>query len=162
MDSQEEGEGENEQGEEEEEDPTFETSQIKRKAGIFETCGTRNTPPSSQNLCVFTALAKSREPKSGKWDRFTSKAQDLFCQWFEEMFPEKKVSANRFKVYNKDFPGLKPSQLPAFEKKFNVRVELYRRIDVNTTQGITVMGKKRTYIIVVWDMRKKHHLTSNT
>ena len=138
QDSEDSGEGKNGQEEEEVVDnPTFETSKIKRKAGIFETSGTQYTPPSSQNLCVFTALARFREPKTNKKERvrFTLKAQALFCQWFEEMFPEKIVFANKFNVYNKDFPGLKPSELPAFEKMFNVRVELYRRVHINTTKG---------------------------
>ena len=106
-----------------------------QKAGLFITSDTKYTPASSTNLCVFTALAKTRDHSKQKYPRFTTKSKELFCSWFEEMYPEKKVHANKFSVYNKDFDGITPSQLPAFEKFFDVRVELYRRIVVNTTKG---------------------------
>ena len=107
-----------------------------QKAGLFITSDTKYTPASSTNLCVFTALAKTRDDREQAYTkRFTTKSKELFCSWFEEMHPEKKVHANKFSVYNKDFDGITPSQLPAFEKFFDVRVELYRRIVVNTTKG---------------------------
>lgn len=107
-----------------------------QKAGLFITSDTKYTPASSTNLCVFTALAKTRDHSEQAYTkRFTTKSKELFCSWFEEMHPEKKVFANKFAVYNKDFDGITPSQLPAFEKFFDVRVELYRRIVVNTTKG---------------------------
>ena len=107
-----------------------------QKAGLFITSDTKYTPASSTNLCVFTALAKTRDHSKQKYPKFTKKSKELFCSWFEEMHPEKKVfSPIKFTVYNKDFDGITPSQLPAFEKFFDVRVELYRRIVVNTTKG---------------------------
>ena len=107
-----------------------------QRAGLFITSDTQYTPASSTNLCVFTALAKTRDDREQAYTkRLTKKSRELFCSWFEEMYPEKKVHANKFSVYNKDFDGITPSQLPAFEKFFDVRVELYRRIIVNTTKG---------------------------
>ena len=113
------------------------TSQVEDRetlSGLFKTADSRTTPSSNVNLCIFTALAKLREKSNGT-KKFTQKSKDLFCLWFEEIYPDKKVHCNKFITYNKNFQGLTPKQLPSFEKFFDVRVELYRKVIVQTAKG---------------------------
>ena len=105
----------------------------KKCSGYFKTADTRETPTSNTNLCIFTALAKFRNPEHK--GRLVKQAQDLFVEWYEEIYPQHKVLVNKFLTYNVGFPGITPKLLPTFEKKFNVGVELYRKSLVQTVNG---------------------------